>query len=560
MKQRIVLALILLVAGCTGIWACTNFIVGKDASVDGSVMVTYAQDSYSHYGILEFTPAMDHEPGAVREVREGDTWRPLRTIPQVPHTYSVVGYMNEHQLIIGETTWGGRHELLDTIIDGIDYVSLMQIALERCRTAREAIECMTALVEEYGYASDGESFSIADTQEVWLMDMIGKGPGKKGAVWVASRIPDDCISAHANQARTTTLPVKAPKRKTKLGYQTKDGTVMWHRDVITFAREKGYFAGKDEEFNFAKAYNPYDFSGLYVCEARVWSFFRHFSNDMDRYYDYATGRTFLATNGQDAGEPMPLYFRPNRKVSAQDLKDCMRDQYEGTPLDITKGPGAGIWNTKLRYGGLTYTLDSTKYWYARPTATQQTACSFVAQARPGREGIFWFGVDDAALSVYVPLYCRMTECPDMYRADNGDMYTYSPTSAWWLWNITANWVYTKYERMKPDVDRVRAALDDMFNARVDAIDDFLAADAEEGIDDATIRRKLTTFSLEMAQQAFDRWSELRIYLFTKYLDGVERKEENGQFKRNQWDHPTGPNRVPCPENILRTISPTVAHE
>ena len=529
MKQRIVLALILLVAGCTGIWACTNFIVGKDASVDGSVMVTYAQDSYSHYGILEFTPAMDHEPGAVREVREGDTWRPLRTIPQVPHTYSVVGYMNEHQLIIGETTWGGRHELLDTIIDGIDYVSLMQIALERCRTAREAIECMTALVEEYGYASDGESFSIADTQEVWLMDMIGKGPGKKGAVWVATRIPDDCISAHANQARTTTLPVKAPKRKTKLGYQTKDGTVMWHRDVITFAREKGYFAGKDEEFNFTKAYNPYDFSGLYVCEARVWSFFRHFSNDMDRYYDYATGRTFLATKRQDAGEPMPLYFRPNRKVSAQDLKDCMRDQYEGTPLDITKGPGAGIWNTKLRYGGLTYTLDSTKYWYARPTATQQTACSFVAQARPGREGIFWFGVDDAASSCYIPMFCGITEIPEAVREGNGSMVDYSSTAAYWIFTKVSQLVYTRYSDMIKHVNEQQHKYEfgavknirEMENDMVKLFKD----------DPAKAQKRINDISNRCTQEVCNAWNHLFEYLLVKYNDGNVKKEKNGKFAK-----------------------------
>lgn len=538
--------------------ACTNFIVGKSASVDGSTMITYAADSYTHYGYLNFTPAADHPAGSMREVVEGDTRRPLGQIPQVSHTYRVVGYMNEHQLTIGETTWGGREALWDTT--GIDYVSLMQIALERCRTAREAIDCMVQLVAEYGYASEGESFSIGDPNEVWLMDMIGKGPGRKGAVWVAQRIPDDCISAHANQARTTSIPgYKAKVKKSQRYGSNADGTVLWEKEVISLAREKGYFSGRDEDFNYAAAYNPFDFSGLYVCEARVWSFFRRFSDDMDGYFDYATGKTFLETGGRDAGEPMPLYFRPNHKVSAQDLKDCMRDQYEGTPLDITTGTDAGPWNSKLRYGGLTFTCDSTKYWYERPTATQQTANSFVAQMR-GYEsakagGIFWFAVDDAATSLYVPMYSAMTDIPECYRLGNGDLYTYSETSAWWLYNIVANWVYTKYSRMKPDLDRVQKTWEDRFNAQVDVIDQKIGA-----MSPAEAQVFLTKYSIDAANKSCDAWRELRIYLFTKYLDGVERKEENGQFVRNPYGNPVGPNRVPYPASFQKTIIDEVAHE
>lgn len=264
-------------------FACTNFLVGKDASADGSTIISYAADSYSLYGFLRYRAAADHPAGAMREVKDWDTGRPQGQIPEVAHTYNVVGNMNEHQLTIGETTWGGREELWDTI--GIDYGSLIYIALERCKTAREAIDCMVSLVEEYGYASEGETFSIGDPNEIWIMDMIGKGKGQKGANWVALRVPDDCICAHANQARITTLPLKA-KRVTKGNRVfTKDGNAMWSKDLINFAREKGFFSGKDEEFNYQAAYAPYDFTGLYICEARVWSFFCHFSDEMDQYFD-----------------------------------------------------------------------------------------------------------------------------------------------------------------------------------------------------------------------------------------------------------------------------------
>ena len=304
-----------LVAAWTTAFACTNFLVGKNASVDGSTIISYAADSYSFYGYLHFQPAADHPQGSVRAIKEWDTGKPLGSIPEVAHTYSVVGNTNEHQLTIGETTWGGREELYDTV--GIDYGSLIYIALERCSTAREAIECVTSLVREYGYASEGESFSFGDPNEIWIMDMIGRGPGEKGAVWVATRIPDDCIAAHANQARTQGIPAptKAAARKAKKTGYVDTGDVLYSADIIQFARKKGLFEGKDSEFSFQKAFNPYDFSGLLACEARVWSFYRHFSSDMDRYLPFASGQTYLATGGKDAGEAMPLYIRPDvRKV------------------------------------------------------------------------------------------------------------------------------------------------------------------------------------------------------------------------------------------------------
>lgn len=543
--KKIYLILALCSAWVAGI-ACTNFLVGKDASQDGSTMISYAADSYALYGFLHFVPAADHPEGAVREVKDWDTGKPLCTIPQVAHTYNVVGNMNEHQLAIGETTWGGRPEL--ECGEGIDYGSLIYIALERCKTAREAIKCMTDLVAEYGYASSGETFSIADPNEVWLMELIGKGKVEKGAVWVATRVPDDCIAAHANQARFTTI-----------NFKNKENW-MWSKDVVKFARKQGYYTGKkDEDFNFQEAYAPYDFSGLYVCEARVWSFFRKFSNDMDKYFDFASGKTFVETGGKYAGERMPLYIKPNHKVSAQELKDCMRDQYEGTPLDITQGPDAGPWNSKLRYGSLGFQYDSVQYWFERPIATQQTAWSFVAQMR-GYEGanaggIFWFGVDDAATSLYVPMYSSITAVPECFQEGNGDLYTYSPTSAWWTYNIVANWAYSKYSAMVPDIQRVQSTWEDKFNSQIAVIDQQVAA-----MDQQQAQKFLTDYSCLQAQESTAAWKELGIYLFVKYLDGQQRKEKDGQFLRNAYGEPEGPNRVPYPAEFLQKIAPVVAHE
>ena len=543
--KRIYVILALCSAWVAGM-ACTNFLVGKEASVDGSTMVSYAADSYALYGFLYHSPAADYAEGAVREVKDWDTGKPLCTIPQVAHTYNVVGNMNEHQLTIGETTWGGRPELETG--EGIDYGSLIYIALERCKTAREAIKCMTDLVAEYGYASSGETFSIADPNEVWMMELIGKGKVEKGAVWVATRVPDDCIAAHANQARFTTINFKDKENW------------MWSKDVVKFARKQGYYTGKkDEDFNFQEAYAPYDFSGLYVCEARVWSFFRKFSDDMDKYFDFASGKTFVETGGKYAGERMPLYIKPNHKVSAQELKNCMRDQYEGTPLDITQGPDAGPWNSKLRYGSLGFKLDSVQYWFERPIATQQTAWSFVAQMR-GYEsakagGIFWFGVDDAASTVYVPMYSTITEVPECFKEGNGDMYNYSPTSAWWTYNIVANWAYTKYSAMMPDIKKVQAAWEDKFNAQVETMDAQVAE-----MDPAKATEFLTKYSCAQAQESTAAWKELGIYLFVKYLDGQERKEKDGQFLRNAYGEPEGPNRVPYPTSFLESVHEHIAHE
>lgn len=518
-------------------WACTNFMAGKDATVDGSTLLSYAADSYSLYGALYYQPAADHPKGAMRQVYDWDTGKYLGEIPQPAHTYSVIGNMNEHQLTIGETTFGGRPELADSL-GIIDYGSLIYIALQRSRTAREAIQCMTSLVAQYGYYSEGESFSIADPNEVWIMEMIGKGVGNKGAVWVATRIPDDCVSAHANQARITTI-----------NFKDKDNW-MYSPDVISFAREKGYFSGKDKDFSFSDTYNPLDFSGLYICEARVWSFFRQVNSQMDQYYDYVTGKS---------DKRMPLYVRPDRKLSVQDFKNYMRDQYEGTPLDITQGTDAGPWHSKLRYGSLGFKLDSLQYWFERPTATQQTAWSFVAQMRgyvPDHVGgIFWFGVDDAATNLYVPVYCRANAVPWCYSPDNGDLYTYSATSAFWIYNQVANFAYAKYSVMLPEIRKVQAGWEEYFNTLIPQID---MAAAEMSPADA--QAFLTQFSCSQAQTSTEAWRRLSEYLLVKYLDGQQKKEKDGQFLRNPYGQPSSPLRPAYPEEYLRTIAPEVAHE
>ena len=537
----IVVFLLLVPASC--VLACTNFIVGKAASADGSTIVTYAADSYALYGFLRFSPAADYPKGAMRDVVDWDTGKPLGQIPQVAHTYSVVGNQNEHQVTIGETTWGGREELEGD--QGIDYGSLIYIALERSKTAREALKCMTDLATKYGYASSGETFTIADPNEVWFMEMIGTGKGKNTVVWVATRVPDDMICGHANQARIQ-----------QINFRDKENW-LYSKNVVSFARKKGYFTGKDADFSFQEAYNPYDFSGLYACEARVWSFFNHFA-DVDRYLDFASAKTFVESGGKDPGERMPLYIRPDRKVSVQDLKECMRDEYQGTPLDITEGQAAGPWHSKLRYGGLLFKLDSVAYCYQRPTATQQTGWSYVSQMRRDSKagGIFWFGVDDAACSCYVPFYSRMTEVPEAFREGNGDLYTYSSTSAWWQFNLVANWAYTKYEKMKPEIRKHQQRWDEEFNNAIARIDSEVEAQPTAEAQQAVMNR----YAAEQTAALMSDWKELLTYLQVKYIDGQERKEENGQFKRNEYGQPEGPDRIAFPEWFLRQIKNEVKHE
>jgi dipeptidase len=519
--------------------ACTNFLVTPGASVNGSSMITYAADSHVLYGELYFRPAADYPPGTMLDVYEWDTNRFLGRIPQVSHTYSVVGNMNEHQVAIGETTYGGRYELVDTT-GIVDYGSLMYITLQRARTAREAIKIMGELVEKYGYHSSGESFSIADPNEVWIMEMIGKGTtlvtqdGRtfnrdKGAVWVAVRIPDGYVSGHANQARIRQFPLDDPEN------------CLYAPDVISFAREKGYYQGPDEEFSFSDTYAPVDFSGARFCDIRVWSFFKDINSDMQQYYDYV--------KGEDLENRMPLFIKPNRKLSNKDLMNFMRDHLEGTELDMSKDAGAGPFGLPYRWRPLTWEYNGKTYVNERATATQQTGFSFVAECRPMKPdwlgGILWFGVDDAASTTYVPMYCGMTRVPESYAVGNGDLLTYSETSAFWAFNFVSNFTYLRYNVMIKDVQKVQTELESKFITEVAAID--AAAEVLYETDPDLAREFITNYSVNMGDYTVRRYKELGQFLLVKYIDGNIKLEENGQFLRTREGYPMNPDQPGYPE-------------
>ncbi|MBQ0034957.1 MAG: C69 family dipeptidase [Bacteroidales bacterium] len=533
-----------------GAMACTNFLVGRLASNNGQTMITYAADSYSLYGFLRYQPAADHQPGEMRKVYDWDTNKFLGEIPEVAHTYSVIGNMNEKQLTIGETTYGGRLELMDTT-GVMDYGSLIYIALERCANAREAILCIADLAGKYGYYSEGESFSIADPKEVWIMELIGKGPDKKGIVWVATRIPDDCISAHANQARITTLPLKkakAMKGNKQIMTNMVDGQEWWwSKDVIEVAREKGYFSGNDADFSFCDAYAPLDLTGAYACEGRVWSFMRKYDESYDQYLPYVMHQN---------NDHMPLFTKPNRKLAAADLREAMRDMYEGTPLDIQQQEGAGIWHSKLRYGGLVFTLDSTEYCYPRPTATQQSVWSFLSEMHADKDfGTFWFGVDDAATNVYIPFFSCANKVPYCMQQGNGDLLKYSHTSAFWAFNTVANYAYTKYERMLPEIRFRQAEWEKRFDEDLPLLENKIGKMSVELRNDY-----LSQYSCTQADAVVADWHELFGFLMVKYLDGVEKKQdEQGKFLRTPEGESTSPNRLKPNEEYLRSIAPAVAH-
>ncbi|HEY6914430.1 MAG TPA: C69 family dipeptidase [Paludibacter sp.] len=511
-------------------FACTNFLVGKAATLDGSTLISYNADSYFLFGALYHYPAATYPAGSMLDVHDWDSGKYLGKIKQVEKTYSVIGNMNEYQLSIGETTFGGREELVDTTAI-MDYGSLIYITLQRAKSAREAIKVMTDLVAEYGYYSEGESFSIADPNEVWIMEMVGKGHNNKGAVWVAQRIPDECVSAHANQARITTFP-----------FDDKNNC-LYAEDVIAFAREKGYFKGKNKDFSFSDTYAPLDYTALRACEARVWSFFRKVDPAMDKYISYVKGET---------AERMPLWIKPTFKLTAQKIKEYMRDQYEGTEMDMTKGIAAGPFGSKLRCSPLTFKVDSVDYVHERPTATQQTGFTFVAQMRSWLPdyigGILWFGVDDAATSLYVPMYCGINSVPECYRADNGSLLDYSATSAFWTYNWVANYAYSKYSYMFADIKKVQSQWESDFNALVPAIDKVAV-----GMSEADGRIFLTNFSCSQAENSTAAWKKLGEYLLVKYMDGNIKAEKNGKFVQNEYKIPTTIIRAGYPEEFLRQM-------
>ena len=515
--------------------SCTSFLVGKKASADGSAFITYNADDYGMYGRLLHYPAAKHAKGTMRQIVDGDTNKPLGEIPEAAETYNVMGNINEYQVAITESTFGGRSELVDTT-GTIDYVSLMAIALQRSKTAREAIKVMTSLVEKYGYASSGESFSIADPNEVWIMEMIGKGTGNKGAVWVAVRIPDDCISAHANQSRIRTFNQKDKQN------------VFFSKDVISFARKKGYFSGKDKDFDFSKAYAPADFSALRFCEARVWSFFNKWSTNMDKYLSYASGKDLNA-------DPMPLYIKPDKKLALKDVIDCMRDHYENTPFDITHDAGAGAYSAPYRPTPLTWKSEGKTYFNERPISTQQTGYTVIAQLRSWLPnaigGILWFGNDDPNMISYTPVYCSATNVPKCYDKDTADGVTFSWKSAFWVCNWVANMTYPRYSMLFPTVRQTRDKLDKRFEEQQKGIEQ----EALEAYKTSPEKAKqlLDQYTGLCAELMLHQWKELGMKLIVKYNDQAIKPEENGEFTRTPYGLGTPPKRVGFDENFRKVI-------
>ncbi len=485
--------------------ACTNFIVTRGASTDGSNMVTYAADSHGLYGSLyqyiptKYTPMM--------QVREWDTGRILGQIPQAKVTYRTLGNSNEHSLFITETTFGGRPEL-ENPNGGIDYGSLIYITLQRAKTAREAIQTIVELANTHGYCSSGESFSLIDQEEAWIMELIGKGPEEKGIVWVARRIPDGYISAHANQARITTFPWDDPEN------------CLYAPDVADVARKFGWFEGENKDFSFSDAYAPADFGALRGCEARVWAFFRTVADDMDRYEDYALGH--------NPANKMPLWVKPRTKVSPKQLMDCMRDHYEGTKMDMTQDIGAGGEALPYRWRPMYWTVDGVEYCNERATATQQTGFWLVGQARPEKVGILWFGTDDAATSPLTPIYVNSLEVPECLREGNGSMLEYSDSSMFWITNRIAQFAYLRYNIIGK---HVRAEVDKWENQLLEQVQqvDVTMADAGKP---KKARKIATVFTVATAQQLFAQWVELDKYLMVKYIDGNVKVENEQGFIEN----------------------------
>lgn len=534
--------------------ACTNYLVTKGASVDGSTMITYAADSHVLYGELYHWNAGEHAAGTMMDIYEWDTGKYLGKIRQAARTYNVVGNMNEFQLAIGETTFGGRPELVDTT--GImDYGSLIYVTLQRARSAREAIKIMAELVEEYGYYSSGESFSIADKDEVWFMELIGKGTqmktdrktkkqfnANKGAVWVALRIPDGYVSGHANQARIMNFPIADGKRsitsKDKNKIFDTNVEVVYSHDAISFARSKGWFVGDDSEFSFSDTYAPVDFGGARFCDMRVWTMFNQVTDGMDKYWDYVKGNIRHDEKFEDgranpnryATNRMPLWVKPNNKVSVHDLMMYMRDYLQGTELDMTKDFGAGPHGVPYRWRPLTWKVDGITYVNERATATQQTGFSFVSQSRSWLPdaigGIIWWGVDDANACVYMPLYSSMTVNPHHIERGNGAMMEWSETSLFWITNMISNLSYTRYNMIQPDVIKVRDGLEKMFIQRTPSVD-AAALKLYENDKNAAIAY-LTDYSTDQVTRTFNAYKHLYQELFMKYMDGNVKTRNPGQ--------------------------------
>ena len=526
MRKAHLLVTLALVCCTTYTMACTNFLFTKGATKDGSTMVTYSADSHVLYGELYHWPAQDWPAGSMLDVYEWDIGKFMGKIPQVAHTYNVVGNMNEHQLAISETTFGGRKELESQTGAIIDYGSAIYITLQRAKNAREAIVVMTDLIEKYGWASSGESISIIDPNEVWIIEIIGKGEGEKGAVWVARMVPDGYVSAHANQARITTFPLEG---KTSISSDKMNKiydpniTTVYSKDVISFAKEKGFYPqdGKNKDFSFSDTYAPVDFSGARACEIRVWAFFNAVNPDMAQYWDYATGRNIQRDSKGYATNRMPLWIKPSEKVDVMQVMDFMRDHLEGTELDMSKDMGAGPYECPYRWRPMSFKVDGKEYVHERATATQQTGFTFVAQCRSWLPdeigGILWFGVDDAASSVYFPMYSAATEVPFAFAVGNGSMMEFTNKAAFWVFNQVTNFAYTRYNLIHPEIRAKQVALEKQYVNFVQMIDagakEMLAQDKESAI------KFITDFSCRTGNHLVDTWRDFYGYLFCKFMDG-----------------------------------------
>lgn len=510
MKSLVLSAAMLLAS--SGAFACSNLIVGKKASVDGSVMVSYNADDYGMFGHLCHYPAGTHPKGTMRQIYDWDSGVYHGEIEEAPVTYNVIGNINEFQLSIGETTYGGREEMVDST--GIlDYGSLIYVTLQRAKTAREAISVMTSLVEKYGYNSEGETFSICDPNEAWIMEMQGTGAGSKGVVWVAMRIPDDAICAHANQSRIGKFNMKDKKN------------VLYSKNVISYARKMGWFNGKDSDFSWKNTYAFPDFSGRRFCDARVWSFFNHYADDFDRYLPWALGKD------KDA-EDMPLWIVPNRKLSVADVENGMRDHYEGTALALdTTSIGGGIYEMPYRPTPLTFTVDGKQYFNERPISTQQTAFTFVSQLRSWlpREigGVLWFGNDDANMVAYTPVYCGNTVQPACYNTKGADAVTFSSDNAFWLCNMVSNMVYPRYSQLFPELKAVRDSLETSYFENQTSIEK-QAADLYQ-TDKAAALKLLNNYSNTKADEMLASWKHLATRIIVKYNDMAVKKEKDGKL-------------------------------
>ncbi|MFC2111108.1 dipeptidase [Bacteroidota bacterium] len=494
-------------------FSCTNFLITKGASTDGSTMISYAADSHVLYGELYHWPANTYKEGTMMDIYEWDTGKFLGKIKQATETYNVTGNMNEWQVAIGETTYGGRGELGKQSGAIMDYGSLIYIGLQRSKTAREAIKIITDLMAEYGYASSGESFSVSDANEVWIFELIGKGEGEKGAVWVARLVPDGYVCAHANQARITTFDYQ---KKNKWNDPT--ANTFNSPDVISFAKEKGWFKGDDKDFSFSDTYAPVGFGGARWCEMRVWAFFNAVVGGMDKYWEYAKGNIEHNNPNKYASNRMPLWIKPDRKISNHDMMNFMRDHLEGTELDMSKDIGAGPFECPYRWRGLTWTVDSVTYCNERATATQQTGFSFVSQSRSWlpREiaGIIWFSVDDAASTVYFPMYTNATRVPKTFSVGNGEMMKWSDESAFWAFNQVSNFAYTRYNYIHPEIAKKQNFLETSYIQQVVDNDK-----RWKELDPKLAVEVVTKYSLKTGDALTFEWKDFYKYLFLKYMDG-----------------------------------------